>query len=149
MKYCAKEILYSCECWQDDEFHIGIIEIVSGEEKIDSKGRRHGAFYEVYAKNFSRNGKINFRLRESSIDSEYFRSAVEAVGNGLAHLFNTYRRNAPTRLLESIFGAERKVKVTMEMLPKVIRELQNFQTMFAEAVKLDANEKGGKQDADE
>lgn len=141
MKYRKGETLYCCDCWRDGEFHIGIIEVVSGEDKVDAMGRNRGCRYEVHAKNFSRDNKREFSLKESVLDSEYFRSAVEAVGSSLAHLFDSYRRSNPSALMESLFGAERKVKVTMEVLPKVIRELQEFQKMFAEAANLDATKK--------
>lgn len=140
MKYDEKETLYSCGRWMDGKFHIGIIEVVNGSIKVDTAGRNRGYWYNIRALNFVRDRKKDFKVRESDIDAEYRRTAVEAVGDRLGRLFDSYRKEGPpeARMMDALFGEKKKVKVAIEELPKVIRELQEFQHLFAEAVSIDA-----------
>lgn len=140
MKYLIGECLFECAVWKDGRLHIGVITIDNRTEKIDKAGRSHGFSYDITALNFTRNNERKTRVKEKELDENFHRSAVEAVSNTLHNFLDTYRKDTPEeRLLKAVFGkGPDRVQITVEELPKVIRNLQDFNKLFEQAFKMDA-----------
>lgn len=140
MKYLKGECLFECAVWRDGRFHIGVISIDNRTEKIDKAGRSRGFYYDITALNFRRNNEEKLKVAEKELDENFHRSAVEAVSNALSNFLDTRRKNTPEeRLLGAVFGkGPNRVQITVEELPKVIRNLQDFLKLFERAFKMDA-----------
>lgn len=134
MNYNIGETLYDCSRWDDRRYHIGIVHVIDAKHITDSKKRNLGISYLLKAENFRYAGKTEFAKKEGQIEANFYRSAVEAVSAALKQFFRTLDKPAPeAMLLASMFGNKPNVEITIEELPKVIRELKDFQKLFAEA----------------
>lgn len=151
MKYRKGEYLFECAIWMDGRLHIGVITVDNREERIDKAGRSHGFYYDTTALNFTRNNEKKIRVKEKELDDNFHRSAVEAVSDALYDFLDSRRKDTPEeRLLNAVFGkGSNRVKITVDELPKVIRNLQDFNKLFEKAFKMDADYLGGEKEKQE
>ena len=145
MTFKQGETWYECSVWSDGKYHLGIVTIKEVKHITDSLGRNKGVSIVFAAKNFVRGGKNEFSLRERKAQTMYHRTASEAVSAALRSLFESLRKESPeSRLLSAVYGENSSIKIYAEELPKVIRDLQDFQRLFAVAFKLDSETINGK-----
>lgn len=151
MKYHKGECLFECAVWMDGRLHIGVITVDNCDEKIDKAGRSQGFFYDITALNFTRNNEQKIRVKEKELDANFHRSAVEAVSDALSNFLDSRRKDTPEeRFLQAVFGkGPDSVKITVDELPKVIRNLQDFNKLFEQAFKMDAEYLGDEKEKKE
>lgn len=138
------DLIFSCSRdGETQEYVLWVAEIKDVVSSFTPKGKLRDKKYICEALNFTRGGKKEYTLKEKDLNLEgYSTSPTEAVNNALRKFFSIKdMRNPEERLLTAIFGVSENstaaAQVSMEELPKVIRELKKFYGLFERAFKIE------------
>lgn len=137
--------LFICERYDNGKYQIGSVTITDVIERLTPKGNPKPPKYVLHLETFSMNGKRDItEIGDVTFQYKYFTSPVDAVKEALKGVFNGMRKEETPeeRLLKAIFDESPSLKIAMDELPQVIRDLRGFEVLIAEAYKLDAKLNG-------
>ena len=148
--YKKGDRLFICDRYADGKYQIGLVTIADVIERLTPKGNPKPPKYVLHLETFSINGKRDItETGDITFQYKYFTSPVDAVKKALKEVFDGMRKEETPeeRLLKAIYGESPSLKIALDELPQVIRDLRGFEVLIAEAYKLDAKLNG--EDGDE